>query len=492
MYLLGLDLGTSSLKAVLLTPEGKVVGQGHADYLISRPHPGWAEQDPEAWWQACRTAISETLPERGEMIAVGLSGQMHGIVLIDADGRPVYPAIIWPDQRSAEFVERFEAWVPRRRWPHLGGPLATGFAALSLLWLARAKPEVLAKARWILQPKDYLRYRLTGKLTTEATDASGTFYFDVSRRNWDWELSQKLGIASKLPTLVPSTRLDPLSREAALFLGLPQGLPVTAGMADQPAAAYGNGVLNPPVVQISLSSGGQIFAPLTRPETDPTLRVHVFAHVPDDRWYRLAAVLNVGLALNWVRQVLAVDWAAFYELASTSPPGSGDLLFLPYLSGERTPYFDPRAMGGWIGIRGEHTRADLARAALEGVSLSLRDAFEALMDRTGLTAIPSEGEGPKMEILLTGGGTRSPLWRQLLADVLGRTIRLGTFGDASAYGAALLAGVASGVYPDHVAAARYAIPFTSVITPDPERSTLYTEVLARFRGAYAAVKPLWQ
>ncbi len=442
--LLGLDLGTGSAKALLLDGDGAVLGEGSAPYPVRSPRPGWAESGPEDWWSAVAAAAGEAVGGRGAGVtALGLSGQMHGVVLSGEEGRPLRPAVLWADSRSGGELDAYRGLDPDLR-RGLANPPAVGMAGPSLLWLRRHEPEAYGSARWALQPKDWLRLRLTGEVASEPSDASATLLYDLVSDRWSYPVVEALGLrAELLAPLVPSGEAaGGLSRPAAQELGLRAGLPVAAGAADTAAAMLGCGMLGPGPVQLTVGTGAQIFAAKREPAPDPNGRTHLYRAATPDLWYSMAAIQNAGLALEWARKLLGASWGEVYEEAFALPPGAGGVSFLPYLSGERTPRFDPAARGAWTGLGLEHARGHLLRAALEGVAFALREGLEAL-----------EAAGtPAPELRLAGGGSGGSAggpWRQLLADVLGRPLRLlpeGVAPVASARGAALLAGLASGVY----------------------------------------------
>ncbi len=434
---LGLDLGTGSAKALVLDEGGKVRGEGSAPYRVDSPSPGWAESDPQAWWTAAAEAVRTAIGPRGEEIeAVGLSGQMHGVVLTDDMGRPVRPAVTWADARSREQLKaygRLDTGLRRR----LGNPPWVGMAGPTLLWLRDNEPENYGSARWALQPKDWLRLRLTGEAASEPTDASATLLYDVERDGWAYDVVEELGLRAELlaPLTNPAQVAGQLGREAADHLSLPVGTPVAAGAGDTAAAALGSG-LEIGSIQLTVGTGGQIVVLRDEPVAYPEGGIHLYRAATDHLWYSMAAVQNAGLALEWARRLLGASWSEVYEEAFSVPPGAGGVTFLPYLTGERTPHFDPDARGVWSGMGLKHGRGHLMRAALEGVAFSLRQALGAL-EKTGSQA---------QELLLGGGGTSHELWRQLLASVLQRPLRVLSDADVSATGAALLGGVAIGAY----------------------------------------------
>src|SRR5215218_171242 len=456
--LLGLDLGTSSIKALLLAEDGAVLGEGSASYAVSAPHPGWAESSPEEWWEAVVEATTSAVGRRGtDVTALGLSGQMHGVVLTDDGGLPLRPAVLWADARSGGELGAYRV-LGGDLGRSLANPPAVGMAGPSLLWLRDQEPDAYTSARWALQPKDWLRMRLTREAATDPSDASATLLYDLIDDDWSYAAAGELGIrADLLAPLVPSACVaGTLEGGAAGELGLREGLPVAAGAADTAAAMLGTGLSRPGPVQLTVGTGGQVVTPKRVPEPDPHGCTHLYRAALPGLWYSMAAIQNAGLALEWVRKVLGVSWKDVYEEAFAVPPGSGGVTFLPYLSGERTPRFDPGARGAWTGLGLDHTRGHLLRAALEGVAFALREALEALEDLG--TIAP--------ELRLAGGGTGGDSgepWRQLLADVLGRPLwRLPDeiSSVASARGAAFLAGLASGIYP--------ADEDTLPLTPEPE------------------------
>jgi xylulokinase len=477
--LLGLDLGTSSVKALLMGENGDAVGEGSAPYPVRAPRPGWAESSPDEWWSAVLEATGAAVGRRGgEVAALGLSGQMHGVILADEGGLPLRPAVLWADARSGAELEayrRLDGELRRR----LANPPAVGMAGPSLLWLRDHEPDAYASARWSLQPKDWLRMRLTGDIAAEPSDASATLLYDLPADDWSHAAVEELGLrAELLAPLVPSAGVaGELTEEAASELGLRGGLPVAGGAADTAAAMLGLGLLRPGPAQLTIGTGGQIVTPKESPDPDPGLLTHLYRGALPGVWYSMAAIQNAGLALEWVRKVLGVSWKDLYEEAFAVPPGSGGVAFLPYLSGERTPRFDPAARGAWTGLGLDHTRGHLLRAALEGVAFALREGLEALEDLGGATP----------EVRLAGGGAGKESgdpWRQLLADVLGRPLWLlpdEISAVASARGAAFLAGLASGVYPSS--------EDTLPLTPEPERSV--SPVDTDYEASYERYKELY-
>jgi len=480
--LLGLDIGTGSAKVLLLGEDGGVLGQGSAPYAVRSPYPGWAESDPSDWLAACGEAVRQAVHGHGRnVVALGLSGQMHGVVLTGADSTPARPAILWADARSGPQLELYRALDP-----HLGrglaNPYVTGMAGPSLLWVRDHEPEAYESARWALQPKDWVRLVLTGEVATEPSDASATLLYDLEADAWAWQVVEALGLRSDLlPVIVPSGKTaGTLTETAGSHLGLRQGLPVAAGAADTAAAALGSGLLVPGVAQLTVGTGGQIIAVRDRPVLDSTRRTHLYRAATPAHWYSMAAVQNVGLALEWVRALLGVTWDEVYKEAFSVPAGAEGLTFLPYLTGERTPHMDPNTRGSWSGMGLHHSRAHLLRAALEGVAFALREALEAL-EATGLQ-VP--------ELRLAGGGSGLQLWRSMLADILRRPLFALPESAASARGAALLAGMACGLYSSEADTLPLA-PSSALVAAPGEQAPKYDAAYARYRELYARLQG-WQ
>lgn len=436
---LGIDLGTGSAKALLLSREGRTLGEGSAAYTVFSPRPGWAESYPKDWWAAVgRAGRATSGPHAGRVEAIGISGQMHGVVLCDGSGRPLRPAIPWADSRSAPQLEAYRRLDPALLRP-LANPICVGMAGPSLLWLRDNERDAYSEARWALQPKDWLRLMLSGEAGSEPSDASGTLLYDVGERAWARPVLRALGLREDLlPALLRSPEVaGHLTAQAAEHLGLRPGLPIAAGAADTAAAILGTGLVKPGAVQLTVGTGAQIVAIRDKPVADPHLRTHLYCAATPDLWYSMAATQNAGLALRRVTKLLGVSWRDLYKKAFSVPAGSGGVTFLPYLSGERTPHFDPEIRGSWAGVGLSHKQGHLLRATLEGIAFSLRDGLEAL-EATGIHA---------GELRLAGGGSRDPRWRQMIADVLGKPLLAVANPAASARGAALLAGVASGAFP---------------------------------------------
>jgi xylulokinase len=487
-FLVGIDLGTSGVKALVLDPEHGVLGTASTEYAIQTPHPGWAEQDPEVWFQASIEVIRRVIVQSGispdEIAAIGFSGQMHGTVCLDARGKDLRPAIIWPDQRSRQQVERVRREIGLEKlgeWT--GNPLATGFMLSSWLWLQEHEAETARATQHLLLPKDYLRYRFTGRLGSEPSDASSTSLFDPKSGGWSAPLLEFFAIDPQLlPEINPSAQVaGRLANDVAEAAGLHPEIPVAFGGSDQSCQALGNGVVAPGVVSCTIGTGGQLFAPLLSPTYDPQLRLHLFCHAIPDRWHFLAATLSAGLSLKWLRDSILAGYSyqELADLAAAVPPGSEGLFFLPYLVGERTPHMDPRARAAFIGLSLRHQRAHLVRAVMEGAVFSLRQGLDLML----ALDVPVES------IVASGGASSHPLWLQLQADIFNRPIYQTTTVEAAALGAALLAGVATGLFPDAPATSRQLVQLRKeVVTPSEENVRLYQESYEKYCRLYPRLK----
>lgn len=484
--LLGLDLGTGSVKALVVSGTGEVLGRGAADYPIHRPEPLAAEQDPAAWRSAARLAVRQAIAASGnsDIVAIGLSGQMHGTVPIDANGDPVRPAIIWADGRSAEAARAITDEVGAERLAEIAGsPVVSGFQAATCRWLATNEPEHWARTATVLTPKDEMRRWLTGEIATEPSDASATLLFAIRSKDWSPELLAAARVEqARLPRVLGSTAIGgTLTASAADDLGLRAGIPVSGGVADAPGAALGTGVSDPSTLLLTISTGAQALIPANAPLIGPGGRIHSFCGPLDSPgWYAMGATMAAGLALRWLRdQVFELRDLDAYDVmnrsASEAPPGADGLIFTPYLIGERTPIMDPDARGVFLGLTARHGRGHLVRAVMEGVAFSLFDAFAVLRD---LGAAPER-------IVLAGGGARSAVWRRIMADVFEMPVSPALEPDQSAMGAAITAGAAIGWF-DPIEASRRWARLGAPIEPIAENTAVYRELLPIFRGVYPA------
>jgi len=475
---LGIDVGTSALKALVLDVDGSIIGSETVPYPLATPQPGWVESNPQAWWEAAGIAVPGAAGRHApEIAAIGLCGQMHGVVLSDDAGQALRPAILWADSRTRRQLDAYgELSAALRR--KLANPVATGMAGPTLLWLRDNERQHYRQAHWALQPKDWLRLRLTHEAATEPSDASGTLLYDLTTDYWAKDVLDELNL--RLDLLAPIREsveiCGVLTASAAAHLGVRPNLPVVGGAADTAAAALAGGLLDPGPVQLSIGTGAQAVAPRDRLAIDPTARTHLYRAAAPDRWYAMAAMQNAGIALEWVRTTLGATWEEVYAEAFAVPPGAEGLVFLPYLTGERTPYFDPLARGAWVGLRLSHSRGHLLRAALEGVAFAVRQGLEALL-ATGV---------PATELRLAGGGSFDPRWRQLLADVLEQQLLATATTAASALGAALLAGVGFGAWPDAQRVAALAAPAELVANPG-SAADAYQDSYLRYRQLYLPI-----
>jgi xylulokinase len=468
--LVGLDVGTTGAKAIAVSATGNVVAKAERKYALSTPRPGWAEQDPEDWWRASEDAIGSLGVEPA---GIGLSGQMHGLVILDAAGGILRPAILWNDQRTAAECAEIENSVPLTRLIALTGNRAlTGFTAPKLLWVRNKEPRVYERIAHVLLPKDYVRLGLTGERAIDVSDASGTLLFDVAGRRWSEEMLAALEIpADWLPRALESPTV---SGET------PAGIPVAAGAGDQAAGAVGVGIDGPGPVSVVLGTSGVVFAALGEFASDPEARVHAFCHAVPDVWHAMGVMLSAAGSLRWFRDAFAPgeDFARVTTEARSWPPGAEGLVFLPYLQGERTPHADPNARGAFAGLSLRHDRGALARAVLEGVAYGLRDSLELL---GALGVRPAVGR-------VSGGGARSDLWLRILASVLGIPLERTTVEEGAAYGAALLGGVAAGVFASVAEAVEACVAVRDTVEPDSEWRGVYEEGYARYRALYPALR----
>jgi xylulokinase len=488
---LGIDVSTTATKAVLVDPAGAVRGIGTSEYGLSMPQPLWSEQDPALWWGAAQTAIRAALAAAGvvgtEVEAVGLTGQMHGAVLLDAAGDVLRPAILWNDQRTAAECDEIRATVGFERLIAISGNDAiTGFTAPKLLWVRRHEPDVWARLAHILLPKDYVRLQLTGDYATDKADGSGTILFDLAARTWSGDLLEDLALDQSWfpPTLEGPEVTGAITSAAARATGLAAGTPVVAGGGDQSAGAVGVGVVDIGTMALSLGTSGVIFAATDTPVRERHGRVHAFCHAVPGRWHMMSVMLSAAGSLRWFRDALAPG-EAFGDLAASATEveaASDGLFFLPYLSGERSPHPDPAARGAFVGLALRHDRRHMARAVLEGVAFGLRDGLD-LMTEAG---IPRPGQ-----IRASGGGLASPLWRQILADVLGAEIATTSTGEGAAHGAALLAAVSADWHPSVDAACAALVTARPAASPGLNAAAS-AEAHAIYRDLYPVLAPFFR
>ena len=486
-----MDVGTGGTRAVLVNQQGQLVASASSEHAPFRvEHPGWAEQDPEDWWRAAQEAIRGVLAQTPgtEVDALGLTGQMHGAVMLDKDGQVLRPSLIWCDTRTQPQCDWLHVQFGpgdegRRKLIELtANPALPNFTLTKLLWVREHQPEIFARIAHVLCPKDYVRYRLTGTYAMDVQEASGTLLLDVAHRRWSKEVAQVAGIPeSWLPQLFESPEICArISPEAGALTGLAPGTPVAAGAGDQGAGAVGMGILEPGSVSATIGTSGVVFAATAEPTRDPLGRLHTFCHAVPGRWHVMGVTQAAGLSLRWLRETLAPDqtYDSLTAAAARIPVGSDGLLWTPYLLGERTPHLDGTATAAFVGITATTTLAHFTRAVLEGVAYSLRDTF-TLFSELG---IPVKG------VRLGGGGARGPLWREIQANIYGYPCERLTAEEGGAFGAALMAGVGAGHWPDLQAACADGITVAETIEPQPATVRRYAEGYAGYRRIYPALK----
>jgi xylulokinase len=488
---LGIDIGTGGSRALLVDERGVVRAGCTAPHEeMAMAHPLWAEQRPQNWWGAAVSAIRQALAAAqvsgSEVKGIGLSGQMHGLVILDSDSQVIRPSLIWCDQRSQPQVDAVNAKLGREAiLRYIANPVLTGFTLPKLLWVRDHEPENFARVRQVLLPKDYVRFRLTGDYATEVSDASGTAMFDVVNRRWSMEMMDGLGLdRTILPRCYESTEVTGvISAEAAALTGLAAGTPVVGGGGDQASSAVGNGIVEPGIVSCTIGTSGVVFAHMEKVAYDAAGRVHTFCHAVPGKWHVMGVTQGAGLSLQWLRNQLVpgVSYDDLTAEAAHSPRGADGLFWLPYLMGERTPHLDATARGGWIGLTAKHTRADLIRAVVEGVSYSQKDCL-GIIEQLGV---------PVSSVRVSGGGARSPFWRQILADVFGKPVVTLENQEGSAYGAALLAMVGTGEFGTVPEACHATIRETECVEPRAAESKTYAGGYETYRALYPALKPLY-
>jgi xylulokinase len=497
-YLLGIDIGTSGTKTLICNDRGKVIATAVADHLISSPKPGWSEQDPLDWWAAtCRATkavVKKAKLKATDISGIGLSGQMHGSVFLADDEKPLRPALLWNDQRTGAQCAEIESKAGGREAliELVANPALTGFTAPKILWVRENEPRVYEKTKHILLPKDYIRFCMTGEYATEVSDASGTLLLDVVNRKWSDRLLGILEIdKSLLPSMHESQEVTGKLHDAgARALGLRPGIPVVGGAGDQAAGAVGNGIVTAGIVSATLGTSGVVFAHSDQPTRDPQGRVHTMCHAVPDKWCVFGCMLSAGGSFQWFRNQLGLEEVRAakkrgvdpYELlikeAEKSPLGAEGLFFLPYLTGERCPYPDPNARGGWIGITARTHRRDMIRSLLEGVTFGMRDALE-IMKQMNI---------PIKEIRASGGGARSDFWRHLQADIYNTPIVLTNAAEGPAYGVALLAGVGTGAFSSVEQGCDCSINQTKKVAPNKKLAAQYERYYEIYHELYGDLK----
>lgn len=497
-YLLGIDIGTSGTKTLICDEEGVVLATAVAEHDIHTPKPSWSEQDPQQWWaatcKATKAVLRKAKVKGTEVTGIGLSGQMHGSVFLGHGTKPLRRALLWNDQRTAaECVEIEKKAGGRKKLINMvGNPALTGFTAPKILWVRKNEPKVYEKTKYILLPKDYIRLCMTGEYATEVGDASGTLLLDVKKRKWNKTLISKLEIdMDLLPDCFESHEVSGrLHKDGAKALGLKEGTPVVGGSGDQPAGAVGNGIVSRGIVSATLGTSGVMFAHAEEPIYDPAGRVHTMCHAVEGKWCVFGCMLSAGGSFQWFRNMLGQAEVAQakkkkvdpYELlvkeAEKASPGCEGLFFLPYLTGERCPYPDPNARGGWIGLSARHDRPAMIRSLIEGVTFGMNDAL-AIMTKMGI-AINT--------VRLSGGGARSVFWRQLQADIYGKPVAVINAQEGPAYGVALLAGVGTGVWKSVPQACKAVITETERRKVNGKLAKTYKAYHKQYQQLYGALK----
>lgn len=486
-YFIGIDSSTTATKALVMDDAGEVVRVASAEYGYETPHPQWSEQSPHLWWDATCQSIRQAVAESGidphDVRGIGLTGQMHGLVLLDKNGAVLRPALLWNDQRTGAECDEMREKVGKQKLIDItGNDALTGFTAPKILWVKNNEPDIYAQIAHILLPKDYVRYRLTGEFAMDKAGGAGTQLFDVRARDFSADLLSKLDIESTwLPPTFEGTEVTGvLTGESAEKCGLVAGIPVVAGGGDQAANAVGTGAVVDGIVALSLGTSGVIFASSDQPVIEPDGRLHAFCHAVPNKWHLMGVMLSAAGSLRWWHDEIAAEqsYDQLTTAAANVPAGSDGLYFLPYLTGERTPHPDPLARGAFIGLTVRHTQAHMTRAVMEGVAYGLRDSFE-LMQSAGLADVT--------QIRASGGGTRSPLWRQILADVLQTEIVSVNTTEGAAYGAAILAAVGGGAFDSVEAACAALVKVTGRVRVSADATT-YNQTYPFYRSLYPTLR----
>lgn len=498
MALLGIDIGTSGTKTLLCDEQGNVLATAMAEHTVQSPKPGWSEQSPDEWWAAVCRATQQVLQKAGvdgdQVTAVGLSGQMHGSVFLGADDKPLRPALLWNDQRTARQCVEIEELVGGREQlvQQVGNPALTGFTAPKILWVRQHEPEVYQNTRCILLPKDYIRFCMTGERATEVSDASGTLLLDVKNRKWNTHVLDRLSIdVALMPTCYESHEVTGrLSAEAAKAMGLAEGIAVVGGGGDQAAGAVGNGIVSTGIISATLGTSGVVFAHADEPTYDPSGRVHTMCSAVAGKWCVFGCMLSAAGSLQWFAQHMAgveqrqadAEGTDVYKLldeqAAQAQPGCEGLFFQPYLTGERCPYADPNARGGWIGLTTRHDRPAMIRSLLEGVTYGMADQVDIMREMNIVIDT----------VRLSGGGAKSPFWQQLQADIYNARIATINSDEGPAYGVAILAGVGTGVWANVPEACEACISEVKSLEPDTDRAALYKQYHEQYSRLYAAME----
>jgi len=484
-YFLGIDTSTTATKALLMDDQGSIVAIGRSTYNFASPHPLWSEQDPRLWWEATVAAIREVLSmagvSGGEIGGIGLTGQMHGLVMLGADGRVLRPAILWNDQRTQDECDEIRSLIGAEQLiTTTGNDALTGFTAPKILWVKNKEPAVFERTEHVLLPKDYVRYLLTGEFATDRAGASGTILFDLAERDWSRAIVTELGIPEGW---LPKTHEGPdvtgtLTSEAADATGIAVGTPVFAGGGDQSANAVGVGAVSPGIIAMSIGTSGVVFAPTATPAIEPRGRLHAFCHCVPDTWSLMGVMLSAAGSLQWFRDQLAPDrsYPEISAMAASVAAASNGLFFLPYLSGERTPHPDPLARGAFVGLTVRHELSHMARSVMEGVAFGLKDSAELISAATHVG-----------EVRVSGGGASSPVWLQIVADIMNLPLRVVGTEEAAAHGAALLAATGAGAFGSVAEASSYAVDVGAPIEPTID-AAIYGDAYGTYQDLYPALR----
>ena len=496
--MIGIDVGTTGVKTILVNEAGELLAASLKEYPLHTPHPKWAEQDPEDWWKATvdsiRAVLAESPVKPEEISGIGLSGQMHGLVLIDRIYEVLRPAILWCDMRTTQQCQYITEKVGDELLRNsICNPALEGFTAPKLIWVRDNEPEIYERAFWMLLPKDYVRFRMTGEIGTEVSDAAGTILFDVRKRQWSAETLSRLDVPTDLmPPCYESTDVcGPITSEVAEMTGLTAGTPVVFGGADNACTAVGNGIVSPGRTSASIGTSGTVLTPTKTPEVDPELRAHTFCHCVPNMWYVMGVMISAGGAFRWLRDTLGAQeveeakkkgvdpYEVLTSQAEKVEPGCEGLLFLPYLMGERTPHGDANARAVFFGLTLRHKKEHMIRSIMEGVTFGMRDSLE-IIKNLGLDV---------GQITATGGGARSALWRQIQADIYGSEVVTINIAEGPAFGAAIMAGVGAGVYGNIQEATDEIVKITSRTEPIEDNMVIYNEYYEIYRSLYPALKP---
>ena len=500
-YFLGIDVGTTGCKAILIDENGELIAKGVEEYPLYTPRPNWAEQDPSDWWQGTQQAIKKTLEsvsvDRKAIVGIGLTGQMHGSVFIDNKGEVIRPAILWCDQRTAKECEEITQIVGREKIMRINGnPVLAGFTAPKIYWLKNNEPGHYKRIDKILLPKDYIRFCLTGEFATDVSDASGTSLFDVPRRQWSDEIIADLKLDRNwFPECYESPEITGyLKKEITQLFGMNDQVIVVAGGGDNAAGAIGTGIVKSGLVSASIGTSGVVFAFSDEVKIDMKGRVHTFCHAVPGKWHVMGVMLAAGGSFRWFRDVLGAEeknlaalldkdaYEILTEEAAQVEPGGEGLVFLPYLTGERTPHADPYARGVFFGLTLKHRKNEMVRAVMEGVTFGMRDSFEIIREM----GIPIE------EVMAIGGGAKSPLWRKIQADIYQVPLYQVQVDEGPAFGAALLAAVGKGVFSNVEQACQKAVRVMDKVYPDFQKGTRYDEIYQIYKDLYPALKPFYK